>query len=496
MFEGGTVTGGGIFNYGTTCTMTATPNEGYLFLNWSNNGEVVSCNATYSFTVTEDVELEAVFMLLEGTLIGAGELTNAYLPSYSFYCYTLSQQIYTPDEIGSAGSITTISYYNAGYTKTRNYNIYMVHTDKSGFETSTDWITVTESDLVYSGNVTMTRGYWTTIVLDTPFMYNGTSNLAIVFDDNTGSWSGNNMTCRVFEANGNQAIRVYSDGVNYDPYNPSEYSGTRYTVKNQIILGIGTEVEQAVTMPQGWTWWSSYIELSNVDGLSMLEESLGENGVSIKSQNAFIDYSSEYGWTGSLQSIDNESGYKIMVATECTSVISGILAQPSDHPITVNPYWNWIGYPVATAQGIASAMSGFEPVEGDMVKGQNGYTVYDAELGWTPSDFVLNPSEGYMYYSNATEDKTLTFTLGRNEAPVSSTEENYWKVNRHAYPDNLSILATVYVDGEEQRDGNLELGAFVNGECRGSAKLYHVASIDRYIAFLTVTGQDAEQVEF
>ena len=57
-------------------------------------------------------------------------------------------------------------------------------------------------------------------------------------------------------------------------------------------------------------------------------------------------------------------------------------------------------------------------------------------------------------------------------------------------------MAVVEVDGVEQRDSNLELGAFVNGECRGSVKLYHVASIDRYVAFLTVTGQDAEQVEF
>lgn len=229
---------GSQFNYGQTCALTATPNEGYLFLNWNRNGEVLSCDSNYSFTVTEPITLEAVFMPLNGRLVGSGEATNQYLPSYSYYCYTLSQQIYTPDEIGAAGSILTLSYFNAGETKTRSYDIYMVHTDKNTFENNTDWITVTEADRVFSGEVTMTRGYWNTILLDVPFDYDGTSNLAIIVDDNSGSWSSNHMYCRVFNANGNQAIRVYSDGTNYDPYNPSGYGGTLHSVKNQMIFGV------------------------------------------------------------------------------------------------------------------------------------------------------------------------------------------------------------------------------------------------------------------
>jgi hypothetical protein len=241
---GGMVSGGGVFDYGTTCTVTATPNEGYLFLNWNRNGEVLSCNANYSFTVTEPIALEAVFMPLNGRLIGAGEATNQYLPSYSYYKYTLSQQIYTPDEIGAAGSILTISYFNTGGTKSRSYDIYMVHTDKNAFESETDWITVTEADRVFSGEVTMTRGYWNTILLDVPFDYDGTSNLAIIIDDNSGNYTGSHhMECRVFNTEGNQAIRVYSDNTNYDPMSPpSSYANYNYvalhSVKNQMILGV------------------------------------------------------------------------------------------------------------------------------------------------------------------------------------------------------------------------------------------------------------------
>ena len=49
--EGGTVTGAGIYDLGTTATLTATANEGYTFTNWTKNGVAVSTNANYSFTV-------------------------------------------------------------------------------------------------------------------------------------------------------------------------------------------------------------------------------------------------------------------------------------------------------------------------------------------------------------------------------------------------------------------------------------------------------------
>jgi len=49
---GGTVTGGGTYNHFATCTLTATANTGYHFVNWTKNGNVVSTDATYTFTVS------------------------------------------------------------------------------------------------------------------------------------------------------------------------------------------------------------------------------------------------------------------------------------------------------------------------------------------------------------------------------------------------------------------------------------------------------------
>ena len=59
--NGGTVSGGGTFNYGQSCTLTATPATGYTFVRWTKNGTQVSTNATYTFTVTESAAYVAHF---------------------------------------------------------------------------------------------------------------------------------------------------------------------------------------------------------------------------------------------------------------------------------------------------------------------------------------------------------------------------------------------------------------------------------------------------
>ena len=58
---GGSTSGGGTYEEGSTATVTATPNEGYVFWKWMENGVKVSTDASYSFTVTSDRNLVARF---------------------------------------------------------------------------------------------------------------------------------------------------------------------------------------------------------------------------------------------------------------------------------------------------------------------------------------------------------------------------------------------------------------------------------------------------
>ena len=59
--EGGAVSGAGAYQAGTGCTLTATASAGYAFANWTENGAVVSTDATYTFVVLRDRNLVANF---------------------------------------------------------------------------------------------------------------------------------------------------------------------------------------------------------------------------------------------------------------------------------------------------------------------------------------------------------------------------------------------------------------------------------------------------
>ena len=73
--EYGSVTGGGTFEAGRTCTVTATPIEGYV-VNWFLNGILVSYNAECTFYVSGDMTLVAHFVP-EGNIVFSDSNTEA-----------------------------------------------------------------------------------------------------------------------------------------------------------------------------------------------------------------------------------------------------------------------------------------------------------------------------------------------------------------------------------------------------------------------------------
>lgn len=66
---GGSVAGSGVFEHGTLVTVTAVPAASYVFVHWTENGEVIEgAGATYSFSLESDRTLVAVFNLVTHTL--------------------------------------------------------------------------------------------------------------------------------------------------------------------------------------------------------------------------------------------------------------------------------------------------------------------------------------------------------------------------------------------------------------------------------------------
>ena len=74
--NGGTVTGGGTYQQGAVCTLTASPNTGYQFVNWTKNGTVVSSSTSFSFNVSENATYVAHFILINYTVTVSASITE------------------------------------------------------------------------------------------------------------------------------------------------------------------------------------------------------------------------------------------------------------------------------------------------------------------------------------------------------------------------------------------------------------------------------------
>ncbi|MBP5782549.1 MAG: T9SS type A sorting domain-containing protein, partial [Bacteroidales bacterium] len=60
---GGTISGAGTYVYGTTVTMTATPYTHYNFVNWTEDGQLISEDASFSFVITSNRNFYATFAI-------------------------------------------------------------------------------------------------------------------------------------------------------------------------------------------------------------------------------------------------------------------------------------------------------------------------------------------------------------------------------------------------------------------------------------------------
>ena len=154
----GTITGAGDYGKNATATLTATPNDGYLFVNWTKDDEVVATTQEYSFIVTEAVALVANFeeapeevhnvivsykcgatQIADDEIISSvgvetpTEVTAPVLAGYTFASWTLGTGIKSADETANPISINTLSDGEhtliANYTENPPIRVYLKPND-------------------------------------------------------------------------------------------------------------------------------------------------------------------------------------------------------------------------------------------------------------------------------------------------------------------------------------------------------------------------------
>ena len=466
--EGGEVNGAGIYAHGATATLTATANEHYSFVNWTEDGSVVSTEATYSFTVTEAGNYVANFKIDSyaitatanpsegGEVNGAGTynhgatatLTATANEGYTFVNWTLGNAV-----------VSTTATYSFTVTEAGDY--------VANFE-------VNEYEITASANPTIggeVSGAGT-------YTYGATATLTATAAENFGfiNWT-----------KGNAVVST-----------EATYSFTVTEAADYVAnFGMLPSVTQTSHFVKGWSWWSTYIEQNDATGLTQLETGLGTSGQIIKNQSASLTHLGN-GWFGSLEALDNAESYRVKTSAAVDVTITGAPVATASHPVTLRPNWTWIGYPCVTEMSVTEALSGITPQQEDVLKTQYGMAVYLSGAWYGPLG-TLEPGMGLMYLSHSSDDMTLTFpTMGKGDdlKPNLTPENNHWQPNMAAYPDNMTVMAVVELEETELQADHYELAAFANGECRGSVQMLYIEPLNRYMAILTVAGDAETELHF
>jgi len=217
----------------------------YVSIACTSNDQFYMFVDDITVTATEPAPAPTPGEIVEVT-IGDGTGTTYYFPIDNFFNYSCTEQVYLAEEIGIAGTINSISFYydyGTAYTAS-NVTMYMKNVSRSVFASTADCEPLAPSDVVWTGNIAPTEAGWYTFTLDTPFEYDGTSNLLVAFYDGTSGYPGTSYTWRQTATPGEayMALRYYSDSSNPNPYDLASYGGSKtwYTYRSNVQLSITT----------------------------------------------------------------------------------------------------------------------------------------------------------------------------------------------------------------------------------------------------------------
>ena len=390
-------------------------------------------------------------------------------------------------------------------------------TGKGSITNATDYVFVLgSSDKETAGYLTIENGTFlgeTTVASVTKGLLTITGGEFKISDVETYDYA---YLINCYDANYQNGIATVAiTGGTFYGFNPednaAEGEGTNFCAAGYAAKETPSNVWTVVSaqrhmLAQGWNWYSSYI--ASDDLFTQLQDELATSCVQIKNHEGLYNGSDSNGdWIGGLNAISVKEMYMIKLNAEEAVFTEGPIADPAEQVIGIHKKWSWIGYPMTEAMSVKEALAGLTPNDGDIIKAHNGaFTTFIDGYGWVEipgASNILNsmePGNGYMYYSYADVNKEFNYsyptTNSRSAAFANVTaEDNYWAANTSVFANNMTIVATLNVEGVEMGEG-VEVAAFVNGEVRGSARPFYVEAIDSYVMFLSVYGNDQEEVTF
>ena len=299
--------------------------------------------------------------------------------------------------------------------------------------------------------------------------------------------AGKNLSFKVYDA---------SAGIMYAVANPSKVVsfGTNAlvgTYSEPLLIDAVDKIEQSMALSSGWNWTSFYVKVDDMNVKTVFADIVKEVET-VKAKDEFATCE-EGSWHGKTFDLDNKSMYKVRMADIATLKLIGSRGAKEDRVITVVPGWNWIAYNNTQTASVADALAGMDPQNGDMIKGQRGFALFDG-YEWTGSLKALVPGQGYMLLSTSSDARSFSYSsslsayVTKMKVP-SRAPSVFVPIDHHKYPSNMTITARITLDGVVQKD--VEVGMFAGDECR----TVEFTDEDGY-AYFTVPGDNKVTLRF
>ncbi|MGV3613395.1 MAG: T9SS type A sorting domain-containing protein [Fluviicola sp.] len=276
------------------------------------------------------------------TTLATGTSTTAEMPIQGNYGYNYTQQIYlaTDFDAAVAGQVNQITkirfFYSSGnLANSTSWTMYMGTTANSSFASTTAWEPLANLTQVFTGNVTAPPGNsWMEITLNTPFVWDGISNVVVAIDENTPNFS--NVIWRSHATGANRSMLYRSDSNNPNPASPpAATSRFGYVAQTQFVHEIAPACAATPNHATAVTSLSSVC--SNTNSLVNLSRtgSTYANGLGYQWQSndgsGWVNYPT--GTTANFSTIPTET-VNVRVITTCLATSAADTSD--DVTITVN----------------------------------------------------------------------------------------------------------------------------------------------------------------
>jgi hypothetical protein len=300
--------------------------------------------------------------------------------------------------------------------------------------------------------------------------------------------SGEEVTFKIWDALNGKVLIASIDGSANTLFLQNEVLGSKTT---PVVFSGAQFSEQTTLLNKGWTWVSFFVEHDQFINIKSTFEGLVlEDNDQIKSQNEFTRYENN-DWFGSLTSLENTKMYKVKLANENLLRLIGNDVDEADIHLDINEGWNWLPFPIHRNISLAEALSNYNPTDGDVIKDQYNFAIYDSNSGWSGTLNYMQSNRGYMMKSGIAQ--TLNYPNSNHQqktntaGQVHSTET----IAQFAkYNANMNVVAEVIANSKF----NKVLVYDADGVLRGESPIVTINK--KRLSFISVFSNTNENLFF